>query len=47
MGTALQNKLADEVRKIHRPAKLKKMTKGDIKKMKKQFSILFEEPIIK
>jgi len=44
VGQNLQVKLDTEVSKYDKPVKLKVMTGRDIKKMKNQFSIFFEEP---
>lgn len=44
IGQNIQVKVAEEVSKYDKPIKLKVMTGRDIKKMKNQFSIFFEEP---
>jgi len=44
IGANLQEKVQVEVTKYDKPIKLKVMTGRDIKKMKNQFSIFFEEP---
>lgn len=44
IGENLQQKVQVEVTKYDKPIKLKVMTGRDIKKMKNQFSIFFEEP---
>jgi hypothetical protein len=44
MGENLQVKVQQEFTKYDKPVKLKVMTGRDIKKMKNQFSIFFEEP---
>ena len=44
VGETLQLKLQEEVTKYDKPVKLKVMTGRDVKKMKNQFSIFFEEP---
>lgn len=44
MGENLQVRVQQEFTKYDKPVKLKVMTGRDIKKMKNQFSIFFEEP---
>lgn len=44
VGEQLQVKVQTEVNRYDKPVKLKVMTGRDIKKMKNQFSIFFEEP---
>lgn len=44
MGQNLQNKVQDEMAKYDKPVKLKVMNGREVKKMKNQFSIFFEEP---
>jgi hypothetical protein len=44
VGQQLQVRLHNEVSKYEKPVKLKVMTGRDVRKMKNQFSIFFEEP---
>ena len=44
VGQQLQVRLHNEVNKYEKPVKLKVMTGRDVRKMKNQFSIFFEEP---
>ena len=44
IGINLQEKVSKEVSKYDQPIKLKKMSDQEIKKMKSQFSIFFDEP---
>lgn len=44
VGAGLQSKVKDEAVKHNKEVKLKVMTEKDIKKMKSQFSIFFDEP---
>ena len=44
MGAGLQNKMQKEAHKHNKEVKLKVLTEKDMKKMKSQFSIFFDEP---
>ena len=44
MGAGLQNKVEETAKKYNKEVKLKVMTNKDIKRMKNQFSIFFDEP---
>ena len=44
IAEGLQKKVAKEASKYDRPVKLKVLTDRDMRKMKSQFAIFFEEP---